>query len=161
MGLDVGGRDSASRAFLDRYQVAAPSDGDVTLAALEIDGRLVAQTTGKELFAGHNPAAKPLTQWLSKHKPKMPDAKELLAAALADAKRENKCVLLLENAPGASSGYCCRLNHYVEQYKSLIEKDYVVPENRRALSECRRGDRQHSRLQLDDATTGLAKSCRG
>jgi beta-lactamase regulating signal transducer with metallopeptidase domain len=126
VGLDVGSRDSASRAFLDRYQVAAPSDGDVTLAALEIDGRLVAQTTGKELFAGHSPAAKPLAQWLSKHKPKMPDAKELLAAALADAKRDNKCVLLLENAPGASSGYCYRLNHYVEQYKSLIEKDYVV-----------------------------------
>jgi beta-lactamase regulating signal transducer with metallopeptidase domain len=126
VGLDVGGRDSATRAFLDGHQVAAPSDEDVTLAALDIDGRLVAQTTRKELFAGHNPAAKPLTQWLSKHKLKMPDAKKLLAAALAQAKRDNKCVLLLENAPGASSGFCCRLNCYVEQYKSLIEKDYVV-----------------------------------
>jgi beta-lactamase regulating signal transducer with metallopeptidase domain len=126
MSLDVGGPTSTTAAFLHSYKIAAPADNDVTLAALDIDGRIVAQTAGRALFEGKNSSDKPLTKWLMKHMPKMPDAKKLLAAALADAKRDNKCVLLLENAPGASSGYCYRLNHYVEQYKSLIEKDYVV-----------------------------------
>jgi hypothetical protein len=125
IGLDVGGPDSTPRAFLDRYQVGAPSDGDVTLAALDIDGRLVAQTTGKQLFAGNKPAAKPLTKWLSVNAPKMPDANRLRAAALAQAKRENKCVLLLETASGAAAGFCNRLSRYIEENKGLLEKDYV------------------------------------
>ncbi|HXY34699.1 MAG TPA: M56 family metallopeptidase [Planctomycetaceae bacterium] len=126
MGLDVGGPNSTTRAFLDRYKITAPADDDVTLAALEIDGRVVAQTTGRALFGGKSPSDAPLTQWLVKQSPKLPDAKKLLKEALAQARRDNKCVFLLENATGLASGFCCRLSHYVEQYKSLIEKDYVV-----------------------------------
>ncbi|HEV3303113.1 MAG TPA: M56 family metallopeptidase, partial [Planctomycetaceae bacterium] len=125
MGLDVDGADSTTRAFLDRYQVAAPPDGDVTLAALDIDGRLVAQTTGRQLFAGKPPTAKPLTKWLASNAPKLPDANRLRAEALAQAKRENKCVLLLETAPGRPAEYCCRMSRYLEENKNLLEKDYV------------------------------------
>jgi hypothetical protein len=125
MGLDVGGSDSTTRAFLDRYQVKPPSEGDVTLAALELDGRLVAQTTGRQLFAGDKPTAKPLTKWLASNAPKIPDAHRLYTAALAQAKRENKCVLLLETAPGRAAGFCYRLCRYIEENKNLLEKDYV------------------------------------
>jgi hypothetical protein len=125
IGLDVGGPDSTTHAFLDRHQVGAPSEGDVTLAALELDGRLVAQTTGKQLFAAKKPAAKPLTKWLSSNSPKMPDANRAFTAALAQAKREKKSVLLLETAPGRPGAFCNRLSHYLEQNKDLLEKDYV------------------------------------
>jgi beta-lactamase regulating signal transducer with metallopeptidase domain len=125
MGVDVGGPDSTTRAFLDRYQVSSPSDDDVTLAALDIDGRLVAQATGRQLFAGNKPTAKQLTKWLSDNAPKMPDAKRLYKAALAQAKSENKCVLLLETAPGSAAGFCYRLSRYIEENKDLLEKDYV------------------------------------
>jgi beta-lactamase regulating signal transducer with metallopeptidase domain len=125
MGFDVGRPESTTRAFLDRYQVKAPPEGDVTLAALDIDGHLVGQTTGKQLFAENKPAAKPLTKWLLANAPKMPDAKRLYTAALAQARRENKCVLLLETATGSASGYCYRLSRYLEENKNLLEKDYV------------------------------------
>ena len=125
MGFDAGGPDSPTRAFLDRYQVGAPADGDVTLATLDIDGRLVTQTSGRQLFAGGKPAAKPLTKWLASNAPKLPDANRLRAEALAQAKRENKCVLLLETASGRPAEYCCRMSRYLEENKNLLEKDYV------------------------------------
>jgi hypothetical protein len=123
LGMEVG-PGSATSAFLDRHQVKGPAGDDVALAALDVDGHIVAETSGRKLFGKHEPSAKPLASWLLKASPKLPDAEKLLAAALAQATRENKRVFLRENAPSAG-GYCARLGHYVEQFKDLIEKDYV------------------------------------
>jgi beta-lactamase regulating signal transducer with metallopeptidase domain len=123
LGMEVG-PGSPTSAFLERHKVKSPAGDDVALAALDIDGHIIAQTSGRELFGKNEPSAKPLARWLHKHSAKLPDAEKLLAQALAQARRENKRVFLRENAPSAGA-YCARLGHYVEQFKDLIEKDYV------------------------------------
>ena len=77
-----------------------PTADDVVLAVLDIDGHLIAEIGGQQLFAGKPPAAGPLSQWLHEQAPKMPDAKKLYDEALAQAKRENKRVLLRKRPRG-------------------------------------------------------------
>jgi len=124
LGVEVAGKGATTVPFLERYKIKKPADNDVALAALDIDGRLVAATSGRQLFAGKEPSAEPLGKWLRTNAPKLPDAETLLTKALKDAKREGKRVFLRENSP-AAGGYSIRLDHYVAQYKDLLEKDYV------------------------------------
>lgn len=124
MGVDVTGPNTPTGKFLESHQLSRPASDDMQLAVLDPDGHLVAETSGRQLFAGKQPTAATLGDWLRKQKPKLPDAEKLLAQALAQAKLENKRVFLRENSPGAAT-YCTRLNLYVEKYKNLIEKDYV------------------------------------
>jgi hypothetical protein len=123
-GVEVGGPRATTGTFLDRYKVTMPKTGDVTLVALDVDGHLVTQTSGQQLFAGKKASAQPLEAWLLQHAPKMADARKLLAEGLAQAKQEDKRVFLRESSP-AGGALCSRLERYVEKYKSLIEKDYV------------------------------------
>jgi beta-lactamase regulating signal transducer with metallopeptidase domain len=124
VGLEVVGPDATTGAFLKNHKFAMPAADDLVLTVLGDDGKIVAETSGRQLFAGKAPSARPLSDWLQQHAPKLPDAEKLLADALNQAKRENKLVFLRETAPQAGP-YCTRLARYVEEYKDLIEKDYV------------------------------------
>jgi beta-lactamase regulating signal transducer with metallopeptidase domain len=124
VGLEVSGGEAATAKFLERYKVSPPAPDGVVLVALNADGHVVAKTDGRELFAGKEPSAEVLSQWLQKQAPQLPDAEKLLADALAQAKLENKRVFLRENSPGAGA-YSVRLDRYVEQHRALIDKDYV------------------------------------
>ena len=53
----------------------------------------------------------------------MPDAQTRLANALAQAKRENKRVLVEQS--GVGCGWCHVLAKYLDRHRSLVEKDYV------------------------------------
>jgi hypothetical protein len=64
-----------------------------------------------------------LTAFLTEHLPPVPDAHTRLADALAQAKRENKRVLVEQGGPGC--GWCHVLARYLDRHRSLIEKDYV------------------------------------
>jgi beta-lactamase regulating signal transducer with metallopeptidase domain len=124
VGLEVVGPGATTATFLKDHKLTMPASDDVTLTLLDPDGKIVAETSGRQLFAGKTPTARPLSDWLQKNAPKLPDAQKLLDAARAQAKRENKLVFLRETAPQAGP-YCTRLARYVEQFKDLIEKDYV------------------------------------
>jgi beta-lactamase regulating signal transducer with metallopeptidase domain len=124
VGLEVAAPGAKTATFLERHKLTPPATDDVTLAALDIDGRLIAQTSGQQLFSGKKSGAEPLAAWLHKHARKLPDAEKLLADALAQAKQENKRVFLREISPAADL-YCSPLERYLERYKPLIEKDYV------------------------------------
>jgi hypothetical protein len=122
------GPGATSGTFFEHHKLATPTADDVVLAVLGIDGHLIAEISGRQLFAGKPAAAGPLAEWLHEQAPKMPDAKKLLDEALAQAKRENKRVLLRENGRAIDAPVCVpcyRLGRYLEQYKNLIEKDYV------------------------------------
>jgi beta-lactamase regulating signal transducer with metallopeptidase domain len=123
MGLDVTAPESTASQFLKQHNLSVPGSNDMSLAVLDGEGHLVAQISGKNLFSKKK-AADTLSAWLRANKPQLPDAKELLDAALAKARRQNKRVFLREHSPEAAT-YCARLNRYVEKYKYLIEKDYV------------------------------------
>lgn len=128
LGLEVQRPGATTRTFLEHHKLAMPTADDVVLAVLDIDGHLIAEIGGQQLFAGKPAAAGPLSQWLHEQAPKMPDAKKLYDEALAQAKRENKRVLLRENGREVAAPECLpcyRLGRYLEQYKGLIEKDYV------------------------------------
>jgi beta-lactamase regulating signal transducer with metallopeptidase domain len=124
VGLEVVGPGATTETFLRDHKLAMPAADDLVLTVLDPDGKIVAETSGRQLFAGKSPAARPLSDWLQKNAPKLPDAQKLLTNALKRATRENKLVFLRETAPQAGP-YCTRLARYIEQYKDLIEKDYI------------------------------------
>jgi len=115
-------RSAAARTFLARWKLEPPSPDDAVLAVVDHDGRLVAATTSKQLWPDMMDG-KALTAFLKKHLSPVPDAQTRLADALAQAKRENKRVLVEES--GAGCGWCRVLARYLERHRSLIEKDYV------------------------------------
>jgi hypothetical protein len=75
------------------------------------------------MWPGKTMDAQPLTAFLKQHLPPMPDAQKRLADALAQARRENKHVLVEQSA--AWCGWCHVLAKYLDKHRSLVEKDYV------------------------------------
>ena len=69
-----------------------------------------------------------LAAFVKRHAPPALDARKLLDDALAQAKRENKRVLVQETAVWC--GPCDRLARFLDQNRALWEKDYIwVPMN--------------------------------
>jgi hypothetical protein len=121
-------RTAELKTFLARWNLAPPSPDDALLAVVDHDGRLIAATTAKQLWPGKQlwsgkMDARPLAAFLNEHRAPLPDAQKQLADALAQAKRENKRVLVEQS--GAWCGWCHILARYLETHRSLIEKDYV------------------------------------
>ncbi len=123
LGLEVA-KGGATGEFLGQHKVALPEGDDMTLAALDLDGNVVGQISGRKLLSDKNPNVQPLISWLHANAPKMVDAEKLLAEALRQAKVENKRIFLREDAP-QDGVYGARLNRYAAQFKDLLEKDYV------------------------------------
>ncbi len=101
-GLEVA-RPGATAAFLEKHKVILPAGDDVTLAALDLDGNVVGQISGRKLLSEKQPNVQPLISWLHAQAPKMVDAEKLLAEALQQAKAENKRIFLREDAPRTAS----------------------------------------------------------
>jgi hypothetical protein len=116
-------RSDAIKSFLARWNLTPPAADDATLAILDGEGQLIAATTGKQLWPDKVLGGERLTAFLKEHSPSMPDAEKLLAEALAQAKREDKRVLVELSGPGCGS--CIVLARYLDEHKSLMERDYV------------------------------------
>jgi beta-lactamase regulating signal transducer with metallopeptidase domain len=112
-----------SAAFLGRQKIPMPAHEDTILAVIDVDGSLISSITGAQISAGKPTASAQLGRWLRRNAAPLPDAEQLLADALAQAKRENKRVLVRRSS--AHCDPCERLTRYLDSYKSLIEKDYV------------------------------------
>jgi hypothetical protein len=110
------------KTLLARWKLASPSPDDALFAIVDHNGHLVAATTAKQLGPDKMDARR-LTAFLNEHRAPVPDAQTRLADALAQAKRENKRVLIEQS--GAWCGWCHILARYLETHRSLIEKDYV------------------------------------
>ena len=77
-GLEVA-KPGVPAAFLGQHKVALPEGDDMTLAALDLDGNVVGQISGRKLLSDKNPNVQPLISWLHANAPKMVDAEKLLA----------------------------------------------------------------------------------
>jgi beta-lactamase regulating signal transducer with metallopeptidase domain len=94
-----------------------------TLVAVDKEGRLLGlRVMTQREEASDRPRI--LIDFLHRHTPQLPDGQQLLRAALEQAKKENKRILLEETAPDCDP--CEQLTRYLEQHKSLLEKDYVL-----------------------------------
>jgi len=111
------------KACLARSDVPPVSVEDAAFLVVDTEGHLMAATTAKQLWPGKTMDAKPLEAFLKQHLPPMPDAQKRLADALAQARRENKRVLVEESAAWCS--WCHILAKFLDRHRSLIEKDYV------------------------------------
>jgi hypothetical protein len=122
--IDASSRERAAelKTLLARWKLAPPSPDDALLAVVDHDGHLISAITTKQLWPDKMDA-KPLTAFLNEHRGPVPDAQQRLADALAQAKRENKRVLVEES--GAGCGWCHVMARYFDRHRSLIEKDYV------------------------------------
>lgn len=117
------GRDADVKTFLARWSLTTPGPDDALLAIVDRDGRLVASTTARKLSLGNDGDAEELTVFLKKHEGPVPDAEQLLADALAQARRENKRVLVEDSAAWCPG--CHQLAKLLDSHRSLIEKDYI------------------------------------
>jgi uncharacterized GH25 family protein len=125
LALDVSRPERAAelKKFLSRSDAPSFSVDDTTFAIVDTEGHLVVATTAKKLWPDKSMDAKALTAFLKQHLPPMPDAQKRLSDALAQARRENKRVLVEESA--AWCGWCHVLAKYLDKHRSLVEKDYV------------------------------------
>ena len=123
VSVNADNADAPSRAWAEGAKIEWPKQG-LTLAVLDADGRVVAQTREAALYSGSTFDRQKLISFAAAHAPAKPDAQKLLDEALAKAKREGKHVLLDESSPYCPP--CVSLSKYLEANKALIEKDFVV-----------------------------------
>jgi protocatechuate 3,4-dioxygenase beta subunit len=123
LAVNVDAADAETRAWAASSKLAWPEQG-MTLAALDTQGKLLAQATEADLGAGGRLDAARLIDFARRHAPHKPDARKLLDEALARAKREGKHVLLDESA--AYCPPCLTLSKYLEANRNLLEKDFVL-----------------------------------
>jgi uncharacterized GH25 family protein len=125
LALDVSRPEHADelKKFLSRSDAPSFSVDDTTLAIVDTEGQLVAAPTAKKRWPDQSMDAKSLTALLKQHLPPMPDAQKRLSDALAQARRENKRVLVEQSA--AWCGWCHVLAKYLDKHRPLVEKDYV------------------------------------
>jgi Carboxypeptidase regulatory-like domain/Thioredoxin-like len=111
------------RAFLAGSSAPFFPDDDAAFYVVDTEAHVVSAMGARELWPGKTMDAKSLTAFLNFHLPPMPDAQKRLADALAQARRENKRVLVEESAAWCS--WCHVLAKYLDKHRSLVEKDYV------------------------------------
>ncbi|HVU86098.1 MAG TPA: thioredoxin family protein [Pirellulales bacterium] len=125
VAADVADGEQGSKAqkLASRIGFALPEPGDVTLAVIGDDGKLVAQLSCRAIESEGQLDRGRLKSFLNEHAPPMPDAEEVLAQALGQAGRENKRVLVQHS--GAYCGWCVILSRYLDDHRATIAKDYV------------------------------------
>src|SRR6185295_261836 len=64
-----------------------------------------------------------LAAFLNEHSPAVPDAEQLLADALAKAKREDKRVFVQVSGPRC--GWCTVLSRFLDDHHQLIDKEFA------------------------------------
>lgn len=109
--------DAASSIEL-RHQLEAPDDTEACLVIVNLQGHL------QDTFAvGSGVTKAQVMEFLSKNRPETIDAKDLLAQALAQAHREDKCVLICES--GSACSPCLLLERFLEDFMHILRKDFV------------------------------------
>jgi hypothetical protein len=124
LGLDLSdpGFAAKNEAFLVAHRLPVPPRGDAIIAVLDVDGHLIRPATATQLREG-NQLSTHLIAWLQQYAAPLPDGEKLVETALAQAKAQNKRVLLRESAPRCDD--CERLSGYLDKYRGLLEKEYV------------------------------------
>jgi hypothetical protein len=111
-------------AFLTQHKLAVPASSDgATFTILDPDGSVIAAAASDLLSENGRLDRKLLSDFLSHRRAPLPNARKLLDDALAQAKREDKRVLVQVGGPGC--GWCVVLSRYLDGQKALVEKDYV------------------------------------
>jgi thioredoxin-related protein len=95
------------------------------LLVLDGAGRVVTRQETASLEEGDHHDPVKVRDFLSKHQDKAPAAKEVLAAALAQASSEGKRVFLHFGAPGC--GWCHKLDDFLArpEVAAIIAKDFI------------------------------------
>jgi hypothetical protein len=112
----------AARPWLEQLGAPVPEAGQAVLAVVETDGRLLKASSAAELSTGGRLDAKKLPQFLVEHAPRLPDAGDLLADALAEARKSGRRVLVQY---GRHRGPNLQLSRFFDEQAALIGKDYV------------------------------------
>jgi hypothetical protein len=114
---------AAEADVLNEYGINPPSKEDATLAILNAEGVVLSQWRLADLFDNDQLDPARLAVFLKVGRPQLPDAQQALDKALAEAKRDNKRVLIQLGGPGC--GWCVVLSRFVDAHKNVFEQDYV------------------------------------
>jgi 5-hydroxyisourate hydrolase-like protein (transthyretin family) len=112
------------RELLEARDLPVPQEKDhAAFAILTPAGAVVATASSDDLSKDGKLNAKLLGEFLANRETPLPNARKLLADSLAQAKRDDKRVLVQVGGPGC--GWCVVLARYLDEQKSLVEKDYL------------------------------------
>ena len=101
----------------------APLGKSPHMAIFRADGSVVAMADFADFRSGDKLDGERLTEFLRLHAETFPDAKSELQAALAQAAKEDKRVLVQMGGPNC--GPCVMLSRFLHSQADLISKDYV------------------------------------
>ncbi len=115
---------SASEAHDLAKRLGVELDELLTLIVVDSDEKVLGSITSRDLWDGDEEELKeaPLAKFMQKHTIDRPDCEELLAAALEEAQRDGKRVLLLQMGQRDSS---LLVSEWLDQHRDAIEKDFV------------------------------------
>ena len=111
------------RACLQSPPRPEATDRKPLLWVADSDGKLLATAGPDAVSKDGRIDRRRLVDFLKAYAPTLPDAEELLAAALARAVHDDKRVLLEES--GSYCGWCVRLARFIEARRDLLGRDYV------------------------------------
>jgi thiol-disulfide isomerase/thioredoxin len=113
-----------AEALAKELGVELPKDGNPLIVAESADGKVLGTIMTGELSAKDGEiAAESLSAFLKKYALPQCDGQKLFDEALAQAKRENKRLLVQETATWC--GPCHRLATFLDQNRRLWEKDFI------------------------------------
>lgn len=129
--------------LLAAHELPAPQEKDLAaFAILNPAGAVVATASSDDLSKDGKLNAKLLGEFLANRETPLPNARKLLADSLAQAKRDDKRLLVQVGGPGC--GWCVVLARYLDEQKPLVEKDYLhvkidsrMPEAKEVIDELR------------------------
>jgi hypothetical protein len=109
--------------LFDDWGLTTPGRNGATLAILSPEGNLVTEAAFDDVARDGTLNRSRLAELLQTHRIALPDAREELTSALAEAARDDRRVLVQVSGPGC--GPCISLARYLESRQDLIAKDYV------------------------------------
>jgi hypothetical protein len=113
-----------AEALANELGVELPKNGNPLIVAESADGKVLGTFTSGELSAKNGEIAEEsLSAFLKKYALPQCDGQKLFDDALAQAKRENKRLLVQETATWF--GPCHRLATFLDQNRQLWEKDFI------------------------------------
>jgi hypothetical protein len=106
-----------------RLKFDLPDDDDAAIVVLDETGKTAAQSLCSSLAANGEIEPIKLFEFLNAHRPKLPDAEDLLTAALAQAKSDDKRVFVQISGPRC--GWCMILSRYLDDHRVLFDKEFA------------------------------------